>query len=200
MEENKDNTKEIFMEIFSNKIAKQEKKFEIIEEHLKAFADNKAILTEVLQSIALLKKEITYNMVPVELLELFSSRLNKNCQLLEQSAKTNVHHHHHIPKLIWITAGLFISLALALAGWYATTQKAKEFMANDTRYRYLKLDTSQYLQGYLNQADSIYNTMPDMRKYVFEEEQRLRENYEKLKKAEVLRVEANGLERSVREK
>ena len=200
MEQNTNTTREVFMEITSNKISKQEKKFEIIEEQLKDLADNKAMLTEAIKSIELWKKEITKSMVPVEVFELFSSRLNKNSQLLEQAAKNKVQHHHHIPKLIWITAGLFITVALVLSGWYATIQKANEYITNDTKYRYLKLDTTHYLQSYLYRVDSLYKTMPDMRKHVFEEEQRLRENFEKLQKAEALRVEAKGLERSVRGK
>ena len=200
MEQNTNTTREVFMEITSNKISKQEKKFEIIEEQLKDLADNKAMLTEAIKSIELWKKEITKSMVPVEVFELFSSRLNKNSQLLEQAAKNKVQHHHHIPKLIWITAGLFISVALVLSGWYATTQKANEYIANDSRYRYLKLDTTHYLQSYLYRVDSVFKTMPDMRKHVFEEEKRLQENFEKLQKAEALRVEAKGLERSVKGK
>ena len=197
MEQNKDTTKEVSMEITSNKIAKQEKRFEIIEEQLKAFADNKVMLAEAIHSIELWKKEIIKSTISIEVFELFSSRLNKNNHLLEQTAKTKVQHHHHIPKLIWITAGLFISLALALSGWYATSQKANEFIANDTRCRYLKLDTTQYLQVYLYRVDSLYKTMPDMRKYVFEEEKRLQKNFEKLQKAKKLRGEAKGLEKEV---
>lgn len=201
MEQNTDYTKEAFMEIATSKIAMQEKKLAGMEEQLKQFTDGKAMLTEAINSIESWKKEIIKSTIPVEILAVFSSRLNKNSQLLEQAAKIKVQHHHHIPKLIWITAGLFISLALALSGWYATTQKANEYLANDTRYRYIKLDTTQkYLQAYLYHVDSLFKTMPDMRKHVFEEEQRLHENFEKLQKAEQLRVEAKGLERSVRGK
>ena len=200
MEQNTDYTKEAFMEITTSKIAMQEKKFADLEEQLKKFADSKAMLTEAINSIELWKEELIKSKIPVEIFTVFSSRLNKNSQLLEQAAKNKVQHHHHIPKLIWITAGLFISVALVLSGWYATTQKANEYIANDSRYRYLKLDTTHYLQSYLYRVDSLYKTMPDMRKHVFEEEQRLRENFEKLQKAEALRVEAKGLERSVRGK
>ena len=200
MEQNTDYTKEAFMEITTSKIAMQEKKFADMEEQLKQFADSKAMLTNAINSIESWKKELIKSTIPVEILAVFSSRLNKNSQLLEQAAKNKVQHHHHIPKLIWITAGLFISVALVLSGWYATTQKANEYIANDSRYRYLKLDTTHYLQSYLYRVDSLYKTMPDMRKHVFEEEQRLRENFEKLQKAEALRVEAKGLERSVKGK
>ena len=200
MEQNTDYTKEAFMEITTSKIAMQEKKFADLEEQLKKFADSKAMLTEAINSIELWKEELIKSKIPVEIFTVFSSRLNKNSQLLEQAAKNKVQHHHHIPKLIWITAGLFITVALVLSGWYATIQKANEYITNDTRYRYLKLDTTYYLQSYLYRVDSLYKTMPDMRKNVFEEEQRLRENFEKLQKAEALRVEAKGLERSVRGK
>ena len=199
MEQNTDNTSQFFMEITSNKIAKQEKRFDVLEEKLKELAENKTTLIQIMQSIKLWKEDILQSTLPADTLKIFSARLDINSQLLQQVAKNKVQHHHHIPKLIWITAGLFISLALALSGWYATTQKANQFIANDTRYRYLKLDTSQkYLQNYLYRVDSLYKTMPDMRKYVFEEEERLRVNFEKLQKAEALRVEAKGLERSVR--
>lgn len=200
MEQNTEYTNEVFMEITTSKIAMQEKKFVEMEENLKQFIDSKAILLEALNSLESWKKEVIKSTIPVEILAVFSSRLNKNSQLLEQAAKNKVQHHHHLPKLIWITAALFITVALALSGWYVTSKKANEFMANDTRYRYLKLDTSQYLQGYLYQADSLYKTMPDMRKHVFEEENRLRENVEKLQKAEQLRIEAMGLEKSIRRK
>ena len=201
MEQNTDNTSQVFMEITSDKIAKQEKRFVVLEEKLKELSENKTTLIEIMQSIKLWKEGILQSTLPADTLKVFSTRLDINNQLLQQAAKNKVQHHHHIPKLIWITAGLFISLALALSGWYATTQKANQFIANDTRYRYLKLDTSQkYLQNYLYRVDSLYKTMPDMRKHVFEEEQRLQENFEKLQKAEQLRVEAKGLEKSVREK
>ena len=199
MEQNTDNTSQFFMEITSNKIAKQEKRFDVLEEKLKELAENKTTLIQIMQSIKLWKEDILQSTLPADTLKIFSARLDINSQLLQQVAKNKVQHHHHIPKLIWITAGLFISLALALSGWYATTQKANQFIANDTKYRYLKIDSTQRLiHNYLLHIDSLYKTMPDMRQHVFEEEQRLQENFEKLQKAEALRVEAKNVEKSVK--
>jgi hypothetical protein len=103
-------------------------------------------------------------------------------------------HHHHIPMLAWITAGLFLVLSLVAAGWYIAGQKLEAYKASDTKYRYLKLDTSQpVLQKQLYQADSIFRTRTNLRDSIIQEEAARQQDYELRRKAAVLEQEAEAL-------
>ena len=42
---------------------------------------------------------------------------------------------YYVPKIIYISGGLFTLLSLVLAGWYMTAKKLDEYKANDTKYR-----------------------------------------------------------------
>ena len=199
MEQNRDNTNEVFMEITSKKIEKQEKKFALLEEQIKELAENKVMQTQINSSIELLKEEISKHTIPIEVFKIFSTRLNFNSQLLNNLAKNKIQHHHKIPYQLWIIIVSLFAAAFFLSGWYVSSQKVADLIANDTKYRYLKQDSSQkYLQIYLYRVDSFYQTIPDFRTHVIEEEKRLRDNFEKIQKATALRVEANNVEKSVK--
>jgi hypothetical protein len=117
--------------------------------------------------------------------------------LLKQPPVNKVIHHHHIPKLIWISVGLFVALCLVCSGWYVTGTKLDGFVASDTKYRQLRLDTAhKSLQLYLDQLDSVYKTHPDFRERVLETEEEYRLNFERLQKAERLKTEAKSLEKA----
>ena len=110
-------------------------------------------------------------------------------------------HHHHIHKLIWITSGLFLAYSLVCSGWYNTGNKLDDYVANDTKYRYLRLDTAQKgLQLHLDHVDSLYNTQSDMRKTVLETQEEYLQNFERLSKAERLKAEAKDLEKEAQRK
>lgn len=82
-----------------------------------------------------------------------------------------------------------------------TGSKLDSFMANDTKYRRLRLEnTKRELQIYLDKIDSLYIARPDMRKIVFEKEEEYQINFEQLQKAERLKVEAKIIEKSVRKR
>lgn len=62
--------------------------------------------------------------------------------------------------------------------------KLDGYLANDTKYRRLKSDTTQKgLQLYLYRLDSLYDFQPDMRKVVLEIEEEHRQNFERLQKS-----------------
>lgn len=127
----------------------------------------------------------------------FSNRLELAANTLKQPAINKVIHHHYIPKLIWISVGLFIALCLVCSGWYVTSTKLNSFIASDTKYRLLRLDTvHKSLQLYLDHLDSLYKIQPDMREKVLETEEEYRLNFERLQKAERLKTEAKNLEKA----
>jgi len=200
MEQNFDNTKEAFMEVAYKKLEQQDKKMAAWEEQLKDLAGNKVLLRQLIAATELLKEDVAKNQLPIETLQELSKKLNINNVLLKLGPE-KVQHHHHVPKVIWIAAGLFLGLALVCSGWYMTHQKLDQFIMNDTKYRFLKLDTGQRsLMMILDRVDKVYDSSIDMRKDVLDKEETNRKNFEKMEKAERLKAEAKNLERSVKTK
>lgn len=134
--------------------------------------------------------------IPVVEWKILSSKLTETYNLLESPSPQKVVYQHHIPKLLWITAGLFLLLSLGLAGWYTQHKKLDGFIANDTKYRSMRLDTFNIrLQYYLDRLDSIYKTNPDLREKIVEKEEQYKLNYERRQRASRLRLEAQELDK-----
>lgn len=94
------------------------------------------------------------------------SRLNQ--QLSQPMEHT---HHHHVHKLVVISAGLFLALAVTLAGWYSTGQRLTAFRDSDIKLRYLRLQHDKTLQKWVHVADSLQTAGPDrLRDSVLSEE------------------------------
>lgn len=197
MNEQDKNTSAAFMEVTSRKVEGQDKKITAIEEKIKDMSANIELLHKVLNSVEGIRSEIKeVALLPDKLLQ-FSNRLELVTDLLKQPATNKVIHHHYIPKLKLISAGLFIALCLVSSGWYVTSTKLNGFVASDTKYRQLRLDTAhKSLQLYLDQLDSLYKSQPDLRAKVLETEEEYRVNFERLQKAERLKTEANNLEKA----
>ena len=70
-------------------------------------------------------------------------------------------HHHHVHKLIWIAAGLFLGLAITLVGWYNTGQQLSAFRSSDTKLRYLRLQHVEAVQKWVHVADSLHLAGPE---------------------------------------
>lgn len=200
MEQNSDNTKDAFMDVAYKKLEQQDKKMAAWEEQLNDLAGNKLLLRQLITVTELLKEEVIKSQLPIESLQELSKKLSINNVLLKLGPQ-KMQHHHHVPKLIWIAAGLFLGFAMVCSGWYMTHQKLDQFIMNDTKYRFLKLDTGQRsLMMILDRVDKVYDSSIDMRKDVLDKEETNRKNFEKMEKAERLKAEAKNLERSVKTK
>lgn len=121
-------------------------------------------------------------------------------QILENPKEKNVHHIHHFRWPLWVGVGAFLLLALSVCGLYITHQKLNQCIANDTKYRSLKLMKDEDLQHYLNLGDSLYQTNPNMRKEVQQMEadrdrklELLMQAQEKLQEAEELKNRAEKM-------
>lgn len=197
MNEQINNTNAAFMEVTSRKVEVQDKRIAAMEEKIKDMPKNTELLCKLLSSIEGLRSDVKEVLLVPEKVGNLSSRLELATDLLKHPLPNKVLHHHHIPKLIWISAGLFIALCLVCSGWYLTSSKVEVFIGNDTKYRQLRLDTAhRSLQLYLDQLDSLYRVHPDMRDKVLETEQEYRLNFERLQKAERLKAEAESLEKA----
>lgn len=201
MKENSEETEtqsEAFMSVTSRKILEQDKKIEVIQTSMNQLRGNENVLQDYFVEIKTLylKIEKTFQ-VNEQMLDL-SEQLEKTCQKLQQPAISQQVHHHHFPKIFFATVGLFLAVCLVSSGWYITTSKLNEYIANDTKYRLLQLDTSnKNIQKYFAYADSMYKSTDNLRRLVIEKEEEQRKNYDKLLRAKHLKAEATNLEREV---
>lgn len=115
---------------------------------------------------------------PIKQMQELSNRLAETAILLRQPVTNKVVHHHYIPKVIWIAAGLFVALVLVCSGWYMTAGKLDEYEASDTKYRYLKLSKNVFLRQVLLTTDSFYNIHKGLRDSVEHWEEAIRQRIE----------------------
>lgn len=186
-----------FMELSSRKIQEQDKKIAAIENKINEVPSINEMMGDLFTGIEGFRADMQEVLLLPEKLEQFSKQLEDAKSILTQPIETKVIHQHHVPKLIWITGGLFLVICLACAGWYIAASKLDNFIASDTKYRQLRLDTAQRgLQLYLDHLDSSYKIQADMRKKVLETEEQYLVNFERLRKAERLKRDAEDLERA----
>lgn len=195
MNEQANDSHAAFMEAALKKIETQDRKIEGMVQQISSIPDNNQDIHQLKTSMNELKAEIKNIRFPVKEMQEFSKQLTIGVKLLKEPVTVKTMHHHHISLLVWVTTGLFLALCLSSTGWYITGQKLGGYIANDTKYRLLRLDTAHYpLQLSLDRADSLYQVDPDLRKSVLEREEQRRVNFERLQKAERLKNEAKRLE------
>jgi hypothetical protein len=137
--------------------------------------------------------------IPEKKLRELAVMLDTTILFLKSPIPQKVIHQHHVPKLVWITAGLFIILALVCSGWYVTGSKLNSYIANDIKYRLLKLDTGNLvLQHQIHRADSLFVVVPRLNDSVIFKEEEYRKNFELLQKARRMKVEADQLNREAK--
>jgi hypothetical protein len=113
---------------------------------------------------------------PEDKIQELSAKLDRAITKLGEPLK----HHHHIPKIIWITASLFLLLCIAAIGWRVTSASLKVYMANDVKYRKLELTKDSASLVYLWRLDSIYTANPDSLENYVTEQERLKRQREEL--------------------
>lgn len=190
-----------FMEVVTKKLETQDTRMAELEETMKGSPGMSALLQGIINLVDEVKTIVASNQLPTGTLQEFSSRLSLVFTQLQQPPENKIVHHHHVPKLIWVSVGLFLALCLVSSGWFVTASKLDGYIANDTKYRHLKLDTAnEGLQKSLYTADSFYRTYPNMREIVIEREQENRRNAATLDRAKVMESEAKELKKKVYKK
>ena len=168
---------EILLNTIVEKADAQEKKITEMQGTLKNVPGTEEI-RHIEKEVGELKTTVNNISFPTQAMQELSNRLAESTRLLRQPVINKVLHHHYVPKIIWIAAGLFIALSLTCSGWYITAGKLTEFKASDTKYRYLKLKENQSLQQLLYIADSLYRIDKGMRDSVQQQEETLRQRFE----------------------
>lgn len=193
---------ELLLHTIIDKLNIESQVVETIRERLETLPDNNESLNGLSTQLNSIEKTIQKISFPEKEVHQLSFDLNRATSILQQTVKNEVVHHHDVPKLLWITASLFLMLCLVCSGWYATHDKLENYIAGDTKYRYLKLDSNKSLQKLLFFTDSLYYLNPKMRDDVIriEEENQARAELrqqadEKQKEADALRLKAGERQR-----
>jgi hypothetical protein len=200
MEEKDSGIGEAFIEVIRNKMEKQDKKIADMDELMQVLPQMKDKLSGVFNLLERLHdsrvRPGTQEMDTNKLLE----ALQNTNTLLQKTETQTIQHHHHFAKRTWIIIGLFLVATLVVSDLYMTYKKLDGYMANDSKYRFLKLDTTSYqLQKRLYLVDSIYNARPHFRAEVIEIEEERQYRLEELSKARSLRTEAEEHEKNGRQ-
>jgi hypothetical protein len=124
-----------------------------------------------------------------------SGKLDRCTHVLENPVDKKEHHIHHFRWPLGVAVGVSLLLVLAVSGLYVDHQKLQQYIANDTKYRSLKLIKNKGLEALLYAQDSTYLANPDMRKQVLEQEAARDKKLELLREAREKRREAGELER-----
>jgi hypothetical protein len=165
MNQEKQETSEVLMDAVvqkleqqGQKVQTQEKKIGAIAETVSKIPDYSADLKQIKSGIADLKTAVTALQFPAEKIQEFSGKLTSVVELLRQPIENKVQHHHHVPQIIWVAAGLFIVLCLTCSGWYMTAAKLDQYREADTKYRYLYLKGDDTVHRTLFTLDSLYRS------------------------------------------
>lgn len=93
-------------------------------------------------------------------------------------------HHHHFPKILLATIGLFFALSAALGGWFHTSRHAADYKMADVKLRFLRLQSEKPLLRWLLHVDSLATVKPDsLHEVVSREEAARRQKLELLETA-----------------
>ncbi len=160
--------------------------------------DQDNILKEINAGFNKISDLISKSSFSLDKLQKLSEASERSIQNQITPQESKVIHHHHISKGIWVAIILFILISLESVGWLKTANKLDQYNENDTKYRFMRLDTSaKNLQAYLDSLDARYKSDPNMSSMVTNLEDQYKKNMERLKKEEQLKQEAKDLENKV---
>ena len=191
---------EILMKSVIEKVEGQGNKISDIEAALKNHSGNTMGIEDIKNAVVSIKEIAESISFPTKEMRDLSKTIVEVRDRLNRPVLNTVQHHHYIPKILWLAMGLFLALAVVCTGWYMTATSMNENKANDTKYRYLKLNRNRLLQDLLSVTDSLYRADPDMRDSVIQREEENRKILELLQKAEDMQKEAEKLKRKANAK
>src|SRR3990170_8086584 len=166
---------DILLSTVVDKVNAQEKKIAEMQGTLKNVPGHAEEIRQIKKEVVDLKTTVKDISFPTKEMRELSTKLTESISLLRQPVTNKVLHHHYVPKSIWIAAVLFIGLAVVCSGWYMTINSLSKYKANDTKYRFLKLNNNKSLQQLLFITDSLYRIDPRMRDSVLWRGQGLQE-------------------------
>ena len=180
------------------KVETQQNKIAEIEAAIKNLSGNDDLIDHLNGAVESMKEAVKEISFPIQEMRELSRSITELRKKLSQPVQNTVQHHHHFPKILWLSIGLFLGLTIVCAGWYMTGTTLEEYKANDTKYRYLKVFGSNSLKELLYNADSLYRVEPGMRDSVIQKEEGNRQVFELLQEAKRKEEEAKELKRKAK--
>jgi hypothetical protein len=109
-------------------------------------------------------------------LDALSLKVTSLPKSLDEKRQDHTIHHHHLHKGVWISIGLFLTVAILIASLINTRNNFKVYEANDIKYRRLKVKADTSLLRRLYRTDSLFTINPEtFRKETMDEENRIAE-------------------------
>ncbi len=135
---------EILFQTMIDKVDAHERKIEEIQEKVEQLPNYIEVLNLIKSRADETLSHVQKIFFPEKEMCELSANLVTGVALLKQPVKQEI-----IIKTIWITAGLFLIVCLIASALYLTADKLNMYKANDTKYRYLKLEAKSGLNRWL---------------------------------------------------
>lgn len=177
-----------FLSFYPGEKLSDEKMTNIAKEYLKI--NNSEILSVIKTGSKNYGTAIQKQSFPEKELRQLHTGIITNTVLLKQPVKKEIIYDYHSRKAIYKAAALFLILCLMSAGWIVTASRQDMYKANDTKYRYLKLQDNEFLNIWLSLTDSLYLMDANLRNTVIAKEDQNKRNLEILQKALKMEKEA----------
>lgn len=190
---------EILIGSVIDKVDAQERKIDELKEKVERIPDENKILNEIKAELERLRTDISKISFPEKEIQQLSARLTTNTAVLQHPIEQKIVHRHHVPKIISIAAVLFLLVCLLSAAWYMTTENLQTYKANDTKYRYLKLEANTSLSKWLGIIDSLNLVDPKMRDAVITKEEQNKRSLEMMQRVAQMKKEAKELKEKMKD-
>ena len=168
MDQDEQKQNDIFKDSVAKAVEKQQertqdhhKRIGIVEQEIQNLSRLPKDISEIKDSLNLIKRHSVSAFLPNEKSEKLSENLSVAIPLIGKLIENKIQHHHHVPKLFWAAAALFLLLSLVCAGWYVTASREDQHLAGDIKYRELKLLADTTFLRSLWKLDSVYSANPD---------------------------------------
>jgi len=178
-----------------DKLDANERKMDELIERLKHTPDYTTALDQIENKVGAVFNAVQNFSLDKKGMEELSQKLSTNIELMKRPGRQEIVHHHHATKTIWIAAALFLTVCLEAVALYVTINNLYAYKANDTKYRYLKLQDNSALNKLLTFTDSLYQINGTMRDSVIRREEQNQRNLEILRRAIQLEKEAKELKK-----
>ncbi|MFL9485744.1 hypothetical protein ACI6Q2_23400 [Chitinophagaceae bacterium LWZ2-11] len=194
------NTNDILLETMIQKLETLTEKIEILKQGMDSKATATVDSTQIKKSLDDIKALLKNGSSPAKEIQMLLQKVMMNTASLKQSKENKTVHHHHLQKPVWVCAGLCIMLMSASVGWYTAYQKLDTYIANDTKYRSVKLIENARLQWLLHKTDSLYRTNKSMRDSVIAQEEERQYRFKIIERGLQPVKQATGLRPGIKEK
>ena len=183
-----------------DKLDVSERKLDELIERLEHSPNYTTTLNQIENKVGLVATCIQRIGIPQKEMQELTEMIATNIDLMQHPIKQEIRHHHHATKTIWIAAALFLIVCMEGGALYKATNNLQQYKANDTKYRYLKLQDNSVLNKLLSFTDSLYAVSATMHDGIIAREEENQKKLEMLRRAIQLEKEARELKKKVNAK